>query len=335
MGKTYSITLIEGDGIGPEICAELRKVAAATGLPIRFEQAWAGAIAFEKYQSVLPEATLRLIKKNRVAIKGPVTTPIAQGFSSVNVALRKQLQLYANVRPVRSISGVSRYSDVDLVIVRENTEGLYAGLEYEIAPGVVESLKVVTRAASLKIAKYAFDYAKRQGRKRVTTIHKANILKLGDGLFLDCSRKIAKRYSSIDYAEMIVDNTCMQLVTRPENFDVMLMENLYGDIISDLCAGLVGGLGLVPGANIGSRYAVFEAVHGSAPDIAGKGMANPTAILLSFAMLLRHLGEIKWATRLESAIEKTLAQVKNRTRDLGGERGTSEFGDLVVRQLRS
>ncbi len=335
MGKVYPITLIEGDGIGPEICAELRKVAAATGLPIRFEQAWAGGIAFEKFQSVLPEATLRLIKKNRVAIKGPVTTPIAQGFSSVNVALRKQLQLYANVRPVRSIPGVSRYADVDLVIMRENTEGLYAGLEYEIAPGVVESLKVVTRAASLKISKYAFDYAKRQGRKKVAAIHKANILKLGDGLFLDCARKIAKRYAGIDYAEMIVDNTCMQLVTRPESFDVMLMENLYGDIISDLCAGLVGGLGVVPGANIGDRYAIFEAVHGSAPDIAGKGLANPTAILLSFSMLLRHLGEMKWAARLEEAIGKTLAQVKNRTRDLGGERSTSEFGDLIARQLKS
>ncbi|HCU25970.1 MAG TPA: NAD-dependent isocitrate dehydrogenase, partial [Deltaproteobacteria bacterium] len=266
MPKKYRITLLEGDGIGPEICAELRKVIAASGVAIEFDLAFAGQQGIEKFNDTLPDKTLALIKKNRVAIKGPLATPIAKGFGSVNVLLRKKLQLYANVRPVRSFPGVSPYSDVDLVIMRENTEDLYAGIEHEIAPGVVESIKVITREASTRIAEYAFDYAKKHGRKKVTAIHKANIMKLSDGLFLECARQVSKKYPRIEYTEMIVDNACMQLVTKPSQFDVLLLENLYGDIVSDLCAGLVGGLGLVPGGNIGKKYAIFESVHGSAPD---------------------------------------------------------------------
>jgi isocitrate dehydrogenase (NAD+) len=333
MTPKYRIILIEGDGIGPEICAEVKKVAEATGLSIQFQPAYAGLTGIEKLNDVLPDATLKLIKKNKVALKGPLTTPVGKGFGSVNVLLRKKLHLYASVRPVRSIPGLSAYQGVDLVIMRENTEGLYAGIEHEIAPGVVESIKVVTREASLRIAKYAFDYAVKNKRKRVTAIHKANIMKMSDGLFLDCARKVAKSYSSIQYDELIVDNACMQLVTRPQKFDILLLENLYGDIVSDLCAGLVGGLGVVPGANIGKLYAIFEAVHGSAPDIAGKGMANPTAIILTFAMMLRYLGEVIWAGKIEKAIHRVLSDKKTRTPDLGGRLGTAQMGDAIVREV--
>lgn len=333
MVKKHRVTLIEGDGIGPEICAEVRKVAEATRVNIQFETAYAGLTGLKKLNDVLPDQTVRLIKKNKIALKGPLTTPVGKGFSSINVLLRKKLKLFANVRPVTSIPGISMHPNVDLVIMRENTEGLYAGIEHEIAPGVVESIKVVTRQASLRIARYAFEYAKKQNRKRVTAIHKANIMKLSDGLFLDCARKVAKAYPKIQYDELIVDNACMQLVTRPDPYDILLLENLYGDIVSDLCAGLVGGLGVVPGANIGKHYSIFESVHGSAPDIAGKGCANPTAIILTFAMMLRYLGESRAAYRVEASVHKVLASKKGRTRDLGGKLSTSQMGDAIAETI--
>lgn len=333
MAKQHRVTLIEGDGIGPEICVEVRKVATATGANIQFETAYAGLNALKKFNDVLPDQTVRLIKKNKIALKGPLTTPVGKGFGSINVLLRKKLKLFANVRPVSSIPGISTHPNVDLVIMRENTEGLYAGIEHEIAPGVVESIKVVTREASIRIARYAFEYAKRHHRKRVTAIHKANIMKLSDGLFLECARKVAKDYPKIQYDELIVDNACMQLVTRPDPYDILLLENLYGDIVSDLCAGLVGGLGVVPGANIGKHYAIFESVHGSAPDIAGKGWANPTAIILTFAMMLRYLGESSAAHRVEASVHKVLASKKGRTRDLGGKLSTSQMGDAIAETI--
>ncbi|KAB2839010.1 isocitrate/isopropylmalate dehydrogenase family protein, partial [bacterium] len=326
MPKTYPVTLIEGDGIGPEICAEMKKVVAATGVRLEFFPAYAGQTGIEKFNDTLPDKTLKLIKKTRVAIKGPLMTPIAKGFGSINVLLRKKLELYANVRPVRSFPGVSPYPDVDLVIMRENTEDLYSGIEHEIAPGVVESIKVITRTASTRIAKYAFDYAKRNKRKKVTSIHKANIMKLSDGLFLECARQVSKAYPGIEYAEMIVDNACMQLVTRPSQFDVLLLENLYGDIVSDLCAGLVGGLGLVPGGNIGKKYAIFESVHGSAPDIAGKGIANPIAIVLTLGMMLDYLGEKAASQAVQEAVKRVLQAKKVRTPDLGGKHTTAQMG---------
>jgi isocitrate dehydrogenase (NAD+) len=326
--------LIEGDGIGPEICAEMKKVVAAAGVSIRFDEAYAGQKAVEKFNDTLPDQTLALIKKNRVAIKGPLTTPIAKGFGSINVLLRKKLELYANVRPVRSFPGVSPYSDVDLVIMRENTEDLYSGIEHEIAPGVVESIKVITREASTRIAQYAFDYSRRHKRKKVTSIHKANIMKLSDGLFLQCAQQVAKRFPGIAYAEMIVDNACMQLVTKPSQFDVLLLENLYGDIVSDLCAGLVGGLGLVPGGNIGKKYAVFESVHGSAPDIAGKGIANPVAIILTLAMMLEHLGETQASRAVQAAVRKVLQGKRVRTPDLGGRNTTEQMGAAIAGEVK-
>lgn len=334
MPKTYPVTLIEGDGIGPEICAEMKKVVAATGVRLEFFPAFAGQTGIEKFNDTLPDKTLKLIKKTRVAIKGPLMTPIAKGFGSINVLLRKKLELYANVRPVRSFPGISPYPDVDLVIMRENTEDLYSGIEHEIAPGVVESIKVITREASTRIAKYAFEYAKRNKRKKVTSIHKANIMKLSDGLFIDCARQVSKSYPGIEYAEMIVDNACMQLVTRPSQFDVLLLENLYGDIVSDLCAGLVGGLGLVPGGNIGKKYAIFESVHGSAPDIAGKGIANPIAIILTLAMMLDYLGEVAASKAVQGAVVKVLKAKKVRTPDLGGKHSTSQLGDAIVAEVK-
>lgn len=333
MPKTYPVTLIEGDGIGPEICAEMKKVVAATGVRLEFFPAYAGQTGIEKFNDTLPDKTLKLIKKTRVAIKGPLMTPIAKGFGSINVLLRKKLELYANVRPVRSFPGVSPYPDVDLVIMRENTEDLYSGIEHEIAPGVVESIKVITRTASTRIAKYAFDYAKRNKRKKVTSIHKANIMKLSDGLFLECARQVSKSYPGIEYAEMIVDNACMQLVTRPSQFDVLLLENLYGDIVSDLCAGLVGGLGLVPGGNIGKKYAIFESVHGSAPDIAGKGVANPIAIILTLAMMLDYLGEAAAGRAVQAAVTNILKAKKVRTPDLGGKHTTAQMGDAIAAEV--
>lgn len=333
MPKTYPVTLIEGDGIGPEICAEMKKVVAATGVRLEFFPAYAGQTGIEKFNDTLPDKTLKLIKKTRVAIKGPLMTPIAKGFGSINVLLRKKLELYANVRPVRSFPGVSPYPDVDLVIMRENTEDLYSGIEHEIAPGVVESIKVITRTASTRIAKYAFDYAKRNKRKKVTSIHKANIMKLSDGLFLECARQVSKAYPGIEYAEMIVDNACMQLVTRPSQFDVLLLENLYGDIVSDLCAGLVGGLGLVPGGNIGKKYAIFESVHGSAPDIAGKGIANPIAIVLTLGMMLDYLGEKAASQAVQEAVKRVLQAKKVRTPDLGGKHTTAQMGDAIAAEV--
>src|ERR687885_501055 len=277
----HTITLIPGDGIGPEVSSAVVRVIEATGVAIEWETHYAGAQAQAKFGTTLPEELLESIRRNKVALKGPITTPVGKGFTSVNVGLRKALDLYANLRPVRALPNVpSRYPELDLIVVRENTEDLYAGLEHVVVPGVVESLKIITEKASTRIARYAFEFARREGRKKVTSVHKANIMKLSDGLFLDCTRKVGREYPEIQYEEVIIDNLCMQLVKDPTRFDVLVLENLYGDIVSDLCAGLVGGLGVVPGANIGERTAVFEAVHGTAPDIAGKGIANPTALMM-------------------------------------------------------
>ena len=290
--------------------------------------------ALEKFGSTLPEDLLESIRRNRVALKGPITTPVGKGFTSVNVGLRKALDLYANVRPVRALPGVpARYPELDLVVVRENTEDLYAGLEHVVVPGVVESIKVITEKASTRIARYAFEFARREGRRKVTAVHKANIMKLSDGLFLECFRRVAADYPEVEAEDKIVDNACMQLVMRPEQFDVMLLENLYGDIVSDLCAGLVGGLGLVPGANIGELGAVFEAVHGSAPDIAGQGIANPTALLQSAVLMLRHLGERDAAERVERAMLKVYSDGRVRTRDVGGTSRTDEFAQAVIQAM--
>jgi isocitrate dehydrogenase (NAD+) len=302
---------------------------------IDWESHHAGVIAFERTGTALPLELLESIRRNKVALKGPVTTPIAEGFASVNVGLRKALDLYANLRPVGNLPGVpARYSGVDLVIVRENTEDLYAGLEHEVVPGVVESLKIITERASTAIARFAFDHARRYRRRRVTAIHKANIMKLSDGLFLDSTRRVARDYTDITYDERIVDAACMHLVMSPEKLDVLLLPNLYGDIVSDLCAGLVGGLGVVPGANHGTEVAVFEAVHGSAPDIALKNLANPTALLLSALMMLEHLGERDQAARIRAALDQVLVEGRIRTHDLGGTATTTEFTEAVCRQLR-
>ena len=331
----HVITLIPGDGIGPEVTESVVRIFMVAGLDIEWERHDAGVIAFEKTNETLPAALLDSIKRNKVALKGPVTTPIGQGFTSVNVGLRKALDLYANLRPVRNLPGVqSRYSDVDLVIVRENTEDLYAGLEHEVVPGVVESLKIITERASTRIARFAFEHARRYGRRRVTAIHKANIMKLSDGLFLDSTRAVAREYTDITYDERIVDAACMHLVMAPEKLDVLLLPNLYGDIVSDLCAGLVGGLGVVPGANHGTEVAVFEAVHGSAPDIALKNLANPTALLLSGLMMLDHIGEDDIAARIRAALHAVLTDGSVTTRDLGGTASTTEFTDAVCRRLQ-
>ncbi len=328
------ITLIPGDGIGPEVTAAVLRVLEAASVAIDWERHDAGVTAVAKTGKTLPDELLASIERNGVALKGPVATPIGEGFTSVNVGLRKALDLYANLRPVRNLPGVtSRYQNIDLVIVRENTEDLYAGLEHEVVPGVVESLKIITEKASTRIAHFAFDYARRHGRKMVTAIHKANIMKLGDGLFLESVRAVAKTRTDITYNERIVDAACMHLVMRPEQFDVLLLPNLYGDIVSDLCAGLVGGLGLVPGANLGVRSAVFEAVHGSAPDIAGRNVANPTALLLTALMMLDHIGEPAAATRIRAALDKTLQDGQVRTSDLGGSASTTEFAETIVRNL--
>jgi len=327
---THTITLIPGDGIGPEVTDAVVRIIAASGAQIEWERHVAGVVAFERTGQALPLELLDSIRRNRVALKGPVTTPVAQGFTSVNVGLRKSLDLYANLRPVWNLPGVDATArGVDLVIVRENTEDLYAGLEHEVVPGVVESLKIITEKASTRIARFAFDYARRHGRKRVTAIHKANIMKLGDGLFLECTRRMAREYADVEYDERIVDAACMQLVMQPSKFDVLLLPNLYGDIVSDLCAGLVGGLGMVGAANLGSELAVFEAVHGSAPDIAGKQLANPTALLLSAVLMLRHLDERPAANRIMAALGGVLADGRVRTRDLGGTASTMEFADAV------
>ena len=333
---THVVTLISGDGIGPEVVAATVRVLEATGVEFKWERAEAGAEVVAKYGTALPPATQEAVLRTGLALKGPTTTPIGTGHASANVALRKQLDLYANLRPVRSLPGVkTRYEDVDLVVVRENTEDLYSGLEHIVVPGVVESIKIITEKASTRIAEFAFKYAEERGRKKVTAVHKANIMKLSDGLFLDCCRKVARKHTSIAYEEAIVDNCCMQIVRDPARYDVLLLENLYGDIVSDLCAGLVGGLGVVPGANIGERTAVFEAVHGSAPDIAGKGVANPTALLLSAVMMLRYLNETKAAERVERAIDAVLSAGKIRTPDLGGTATTEGYTDALIGEMRA
>lgn len=332
----HTITLIPGDGIGPEIVAATVRVIEATGVEIQWETQILGSQALEKYGNTLPEASIEAMRRNKVSLKGPIMTPVGKGFTSVNVGLRKALDLYANVRPVKTLANVpSRYSDVDLVIVRENTEGLYSGLEHTVIPGVVESLKIITEKASTRIARYAFEYARANGRKKVTCIHKANIMKLSDGLFLECFNKVAEDFAEIESDDKIVDNCCMQLVIRPEQFDVLVLENLYGDIVSDLCAGLIGGLGLAPGANIGELGAVFEAVHGSAPDIAGQGIANPTALMLSAIQMLRYIGERDAAERFESALLAVFAEGKAITKDLGGNARTNEFARAIEEKIKA
>jgi isocitrate dehydrogenase (NAD+) len=329
-----TVTLIPGDGIGPEVADATVRVLEALKVPLAFERADAGAEVVNKYGTNLPPSTIDAVMRTGVALKGPTGTLVGTGLASANVALRKALDLYASVRPVRSVPGLkTRYENVDLAVMRENTEDLYAGLEHIVVPGVVESLKIITEKASTRIARYAFEYAKENGRKKVTAVHKANIMKLSDGLFLDCCRKVARDYAAITYEEVIVDNMCLQLVRNPERFDVLLMENLYGDILSDLCAGLVGGLGVVGGANFGERVAVFEAVHGTAPDIAGKGLANPTALMMSAVMMLRFLKFPEPARRFESALLRVYAEGKVRTADLGGTASCRDFTDAVIASL--
>src|SRR5947209_9166678 len=328
---THKITLIPGDGIGPDVTQAAVRILEATGLKFEWETFEAGADAYEKYHEYIPRELIESIERTRVGLKGPVTTPIGGGFASINVELRKRFELYANFRPVRNLPHIpTRYPDVDLVIVRENTEGLYSGLEHEVVPGVVESLKIITENASTRISRFAFEYSRKNQRKKIHAIHKANIMKLSDGLFLRCSRTVSKEYPEITYGEHIVDNACMQLVMNPYQYDVMVMENFYGDILSDLCAGLVGGLGLVPSANLGESCAIFEAVHGSAPDIAGKNMANPTALLRSALLMLRHVGEPEAALKVRNALEKVYRDRAKLTKDVGGNAGTSEFADFVI-----
>jgi len=333
----YSVTLIPGDGIGPEVADAAVRAVDATGVQIKWQRVELTSHIIENSGQVLPSYVLDSLNETTVGLKGPVTTPVAGGFQSVNVALRKKMDLYANVRPVRTLPGVkTRYMDlvIDMVIFRENTEDVYSGLEHEVVTDVVESLKIITRRASIRIAEAAFKYAS-NGRRRVTAVHKANIMKLSDGLFLRCCREVAERHKAIEYKELIVDNAAMQLVMRPETFDILLLPNLYGDIVSDLAAGLVGGLGIVPGANIGDSHAVFEAVHGSAPDIAGKGIANPTALMLSAVMMLRHIGEVDASGRLQAAIESVYREATCLTSDVGGTASTSQFTDAVCAALKS
>jgi len=330
---SHKVTLIPGDGIGPEVSSAARRAVDATGVKIDWEVAELNPDVIAKTKQSLPPHVIESLERTCIGLKAPVTTPVAGGYTSVNVALRKRLDLYANVRPVRSLPGlITRFSDVriDMVIFRENTEDLYSGLEYEVIPDVVTSLKVITRTASVRIAEKAFQYAVENGRKKVAAIHKANIMKLADGLFLRCCREVAAKFPQIEYRELIVDNASMQLVIRPEQFDILLLPNLYGDIVSDLAAGLVGGLGVVPGANLGERHAVFEAVHGSAPDIAGKGIANPTAMMFSAVMMLQHMREQAAADRLRSAIEKVYAEKRCLPPDVGGDGTTTQFTGAVI-----
>jgi isocitrate dehydrogenase (NAD+) len=330
----HHITLIPGDGIGPEISEAVRDILEAAKVPIQWEIYEAGQRAFVKFGELLPGAVLDSIIRNKVALKGPLTTPIGEGFASINVTLRRTLNLYANTRPIRNIPGVeARYSNVDLIVVRENTESLYSGIEHVVVPGVVESLKIITEKASTRIARYAFELARKQGRKKITGVHKANIMKLSDGLFLECIRKVRREYPEIEYNELIVDNAAMQLVLNPTQFDIILCENLYGDIISDLAAGLIGGLGLAPSGNIGEQAALFEAVHGSAPDIAGKNIANPTAMLLSSLLMLQHIGEVEAAERIFKALVTVLSERQIRTPDLGGTATTQSFARAIMDEL--
>jgi isocitrate dehydrogenase (NAD+) len=331
-----NIVLIEGDGIGPEVTAAACEVIAAAGVKIDWIRAEAGLAAAERHGEPLPEETLELIRRYRVALKGPCTTPVGKGFRSINVRLRQGLELYASVRPVRTLPGVKTpFDNVDLVVVRENTEGLYSGLEHQVVPGVIESLRVITRPAAERIVRFAFELARQTGRHRVTLCHKADVMRLSDGLFLDCAREVADEFPFIRYEETPIDNLCLQLALNPSQFEVLVMENLFGDVISDLCAGLVGGLGVVPGANLGSRYAVFEAVHGSAPDIAGQGLANPIALIRSAAMMLEHVGERRAAERIEQAVVRTLEARIGLTRDLGGDGTTATLTQQIIRNLAS
>ncbi len=330
----HKVTLIPGEGIGPEVASATRRVLEAAGVQIDWEEIAGRAGASSDQGQVVNQAAVDSVRKNRVALKGPMATAIAGGAPSVNVALRKTLDLYANLRPVRNLPGVkSHFENVDLVLVRENTEDLYSGLEHEVVPGVVESLKIITEKASTRIARFAFQYAKLHGRKKIHAIHKANIMKLSDGLFLKSVRTVAAQFPEIQYKELIVDNACMQMVMDPLQFDVLLLPNLYGDVMSDLAAGLVGGLGVVPSANIGDECAMFEAVHGTAPDIAGKGLANPTALLMSSVLMLDHLGNRPAAKRIEDALERVYREAKHTTRDVGGKAGTNEFADAVIAAL--
>jgi isocitrate dehydrogenase (NAD+) len=333
--KTHKITLIPGDGIGPEVSGAVVRIleaaGAATGVGFEWHRHDAGADAFEKTGEYIPKALYDSIEENRVALKGPVTTPVAGGFSSINVTLRQKFELFANFRPVKSLPGLKTvYPNIDLIIVRENMEDLYAGLEHEVVPGVIQALKIITEKGSTRIAKFAFDYARKHGRKKVHAIHKANIMKLSDGLFLRCCRKVAEGFPEVKYAEHIVDNTCMQLVMNPYQYDILLTENLYGDILSDLCSAFVGGLGLVPGANLGTECAIFEAVHGSAPDIAGKDIANPTALLQSAVLMLHHINEGATGERIQTALEQVYREGKTLTKDVGGTSGTNAFADAVL-----
>jgi isocitrate dehydrogenase (NAD+) len=332
----HKVTLIPGDGIGPEVTQAAVRILEATGVKFEWETYEAGAEAYERYREYIPKELIQSIERTRVALKGPVTTPIGGGFASINVELRKKFELYANFRPIRNLPHIpTRYPDVDLIIMRENTEGLYSGIEHEVVPGVVESLKIITEKASTRIAKFAFQWARKYKRKKIHAIHKANIMKLSDGLFIRCSRNVARDYPEITYGEHIVDNTCMQLVMNPYQYDMLLLENLYGDIISDLCAAFVGGLGLVPGANFGDECAIFEAVHGSAPDIAGKNMANPTAVIRSGVLMLRHLGEFDASMQIRNALEKVYRHRDKLTRDVGGKAGTFEFADSIIEAMQA
>ena len=333
--RTHNITLIPGDGIGPEVTNAVVSILEQAGRRNACSFDWhlhnAGADSFARSGEYIPKALHESLEQTRVGLKGPVTTPIGGGFASINVTLRKQFELFANFRPIKNLPGLStRYPGIDLIIVRENTEDLYAGIEVMVVPGVAQSFKIITEKASTRIAKFAFEYAARHGRKRIHSIHKANIMKLSDGLFLDCARKIAAGFPDVEYREHIVDNTCMQLVLNPYQYDMLLTENLYGDILSDLCSAFVGGLGLVPGANLGTECAVFEAVHGSAPDIAGKDLANPTALLQSAILMLHHIHELQMAETVQTALEHVYREGKTLTRDVGGSSGTKAFADAVI-----
>jgi isocitrate dehydrogenase (NAD+) len=332
---THTITLIPGDGIGPEVSSAVKQILAASGVNIIWDEIPARAEIERRGLDFLNSGVIESIRKNRVALKGPMTTAVAEGARSINVGLRQSLDLYANLRPVKNLEGVqSRYQEVDLVLIRENTEDLYAGLEHTVVPGVVESLKIITERASTRIARFAFDYARKFGRKKIHAIHKANIMKLSDGLFLNSIRKVAASYPDIEYKELIIDNACMQMVLDPHQFDMLLLTNLYGDIMSDLAAGLVGGLGVVPSGNIGESVAVFEAVHGTAPDIAGKGIANPTALLMSAIMMLDYLGESKAARRIEGALHEVYREHQSLTCDVGGTASTAEFTQALIRAMK-
>ncbi|HEX3966343.1 MAG TPA: isocitrate/isopropylmalate dehydrogenase family protein [Edaphobacter sp.] len=338
--RTHRVTLIPGDGIGPEVSSAvvniLEVAGEATGVGFEWHRYDAGAGAFEKTGEYIPKALYESIEENRVALKGPVTTPIGEGFVSINVTLRKKFELFANFRPVKNLPGLkTRYPDLDLIIVRENMEDLYAGLEHVVVPGVVQALKIITEKGSTRIAKFAFDYARKHSRKKIHAIHKANIMKLSDGLFLRCCRTVAEGFPEVEYREHIVDNTCMQLVMNPYQYDILLTENLYGDILSDLCSAFVGGLGLVPGANLGTECAIFEAVHGSAPDIAGKDMANPTALLQSAVLMLHHMNETATAERVQAGLEKVYQEGTTLTRDVGGKSGTKAFAEAVLQAMEA